>query len=154
VTQPAKHLRDQAAALAGELIQLKTETALAADHELNVRLKEVRRIIKSFRGEPFSEDAYERLKERLTEELYGETDSEEQVILARKESLKASMRRTIEAELAAERTELEAVAEALHERELAVTARERKASPPYRARFAAAGAGLVLAVDVLIRVVA
>jgi hypothetical protein len=81
-------------------------------------------------------------------------DSEEQAVKARKESLRASVRRDVEAELADERAEQEARAVALNDREDAVAARERKASPPYRARFTAAGALLVLSADVLIRTVA
>jgi hypothetical protein len=43
---------------------------------------------------------------------------------------------------------------AIGEREAAVAARERKASPSYRAAFAAAGAFLTLAADLLVRTVA
>jgi hypothetical protein len=112
----------------------------------------VRRIIKFYRG-PFTEQAYERLKERIAEDLYGETDSQEQVVKARKESLTASVRRTVETGLEADRAELEAVAAALHEREAAVAARERKASPSYRARFLAVGAALALSADALLQAV-
>jgi hypothetical protein len=154
VTEPAPHLRARAGALVHELIALKNEAALAGDHDLNVRLKELRRIIKSFRGEPLSEESYARLKERIAEELYGETDFQEQVVKARKQSLREAVRHDVEAELAAERAEQEAGAAALEQREQAVAERERQARPSYRARFAAAGAGLVLAADVLLRVVA
>ena len=68
MSEQAPHLRDQAAALVGELCALKNEVALAGDHELNVRLKELRRVVKSFRGEPADETAVERLKERIAEE--------------------------------------------------------------------------------------
>ena len=47
-------LRDRAAALAGELIALKRDAALAGDQAINQRLKEVTRILKYPRGE-FSE---------------------------------------------------------------------------------------------------
>src|SRR5918995_6959664 len=150
-------IRDRAAALAGEVIALKREAALAGDQAINQRLKEVTRILKYPRGE-FSETAYDRLKERLADELYGAADSEEQVVSAHKKSLTENVRRTVIAELQAQHADLEAKrAEqeaALEGRELAVAARERKASPSYRARFAAAGAGLALAADVLVRVVA
>jgi hypothetical protein len=51
-------LRERAAALAGDVIQLKREAALTDDQPLNQDLKEVRRILKSHRGgDPFSEEA-------------------------------------------------------------------------------------------------
>ena len=146
-------IRDRAAALAGEVIALKREAALAGDQAINQRLKEVTRILKYPRGE-FSETAYDRLKERLADELYGSTASEEQVVQARKESLTASVRATVEAEQEAQRAQLQGRENQAAEREAAVTERERQASPSYRARFAAAGAGLALAADMLIRVAA
>jgi hypothetical protein len=150
-------IRDRAAALAGEVIALKREAALAGDQAINQRLKEATRILKYPRGE-FSETAYDRLKERLADELYGSTASAEHVVQARKESLTENVRRTVIAELQAEHADLEAKrAEqeaALEGRELAVAARERKASPFYRARFATAGAALALSADLLIRTVA
>jgi hypothetical protein len=146
-------LRDRAAALAGELLDLKRQVALAGDQQLNQRMKEVTRILRSPRGQ-FSEAAYERLKERLADELYGAADSEELAVSARKESLTASVRRTVEAEQEAQRTELQARENRAAAREAAVTERERQASPSYRARFAAAGAGAAIVLDVLIRVVA
>ncbi len=88
------------------------------------------------------------------EELYGETDSQEQVVKARKESLTASIRRTVEAEVQSERAELETVAAELQDRELAVTAREKKVSPSYRAAFLTAGAFIALLADILVRLVA
>ena len=148
-------LRDRAAALAGELVLLKREAALTADQELNQRLKEVRRILKPLTGgKPFSEDSYDRLRADLIEELYSSADTDEHAIQARKDSLRAEVRATVEAEQEAERAELQARENQAAEREAAVTERERQAQPSYRARFAAAGAGLVLAADVLIRVVA
>lgn len=143
-------LRSRAAALAGELIALKREAALAGDSEINQRLKEVTRILKYPRGE-FSEAAYDRLKERLADELFGATASEERVVKARKESLTASVRRTVEAEQEAQRAELQARENRAAEREAAVAERERQARPPYRARFAAAGAGVLIVLDALIR---
>ena len=61
------------------------------------------------------------------------------------------MRRTVEAELQSERAELETVAAELRDREQAVATREQHARPSYRARFAAAGGGLVFVADVLVR---
>ena len=107
--------------VAGELIALKNEAALAGDQDLNVPLNEVRRLIKFYRGRSRSR-AYERLKERIAEDLYGEKDPRSRE-KARKESLTASVRRTVEAELQSERAELEAVAAALHGREAAVAER-------------------------------
>jgi integrase len=69
-------------------------------------------------------------------------------------SLVATVRQGVEREVADKRAEQEATAAALEQRETNVPAREWEASPPYRARFAAAGAGVVLAADVLLRVVA
>jgi hypothetical protein len=139
-------LRERAAALAGELIALKREVALSGDNNLNQKLKEVTRILKHPRGE-FSEEAYGRLVERLTEELYGEADAQERAVRERKASLTANVRRGVVAELAGERAEL-------RERERLVSEREAQARPSYRARFFAAGAGLTLTTDVLLRLVA
>ena len=139
-------LRDRADALAGELKDLKREVAKSGDDELNQRLKQVTRVLRSPGGPPFSEGAYARLKERLADELFGQADSEEQALKARKERLTAQVRSAVKAELQDERAILEI-------RERAVTERERQARPSYRARFAAAGAGAVLVADVLLRVV-
>jgi hypothetical protein len=114
-------------------------------------LKDVRRILKSRRGNPFSEEAYDRLVERITEELYGDAVSQERAVRERKESLVQRVTREVEAAHAAE---FQARAHKAAERERLVTQRERRAKPSYRARFAAAGAGAVLALDVLLRVVA
>jgi hypothetical protein len=155
VAVQAQRLRDRAAALAGELIALKNQAALAGDDELNVRLKEVRRIIKPLRGgQVFSEEAYDRLVERIANELFEGALAEEDAVQARKERLTETVRRQVEAELEAERAELGTVAAALQDRELAVTAREKQASPPYRAAFVTAGAFFALSADLLVRVVA
>ena len=76
-------LRDRAAALAGELSQLKREAVLTDDLELNVRLKEVRGVLTTLGGVgPFTEEAYDRLVERLTNELFGAAVAEEAVVKA------------------------------------------------------------------------
>lgn len=147
-------LHRRANALAGELIGLKREAALAGDDGLNVRLKEASRVLRHRDGQVFSESAYTRLRETVADELYGKVDSEEQAIVARKESLIATVRQGVERELAGERAGLEAQASALEYRELDVAARERKAQPSYRAAFFTAGAFLTLSADVLLRVVA
>ena len=70
----------------------------------------------------------------------------------------ARVRRDVEAELAAEQAELvefaAATAAALEDREDAVAAREREASPPYRASLVTAGALLAVWADLVIRTVA
>jgi hypothetical protein len=147
-------LHDRANALAGELLALKREAALAGDNPLNQRLKEVKRILQVHGGPPFSGSAYTRLQERVADELYGKVAAEDLVIQERKERLHGIVRAQVEGELEANYAELEAVAAELHDREANVAAREKKASLSYRAAFAGAGAGLALAADVLIRVVA
>jgi hypothetical protein len=80
------------------------------------------------------------------------------VIQRRIANLTATVRDEVEAEHAAEaearQAELDAQFQALAKREQAVAEGERQARPSYRARFAAAGAGVVLAADVLVRAVA
>jgi hypothetical protein len=152
-------IRDRAAALGNALHELRREAALAGDVENLVPIKTADRELKRAfgRGE-LPGDPYSDLKERLIDQAYAEDVAEEQVILHRIESLTANVRAEVEAELAGEREELLAaaasVARDLEAREQNVAARERKASPSYRAAFATAGAFLTLAADLLVRTVA
>jgi predicted NACHT family NTPase len=138
-------LRDHAAAVAGELLQLTDEAVKVGDTELAVPLKETRRLIRSLAGEhPSSQNAFLRLRARLAE----------------REGLAASCLEAVRAQYKTrnEHVELregfltEATA-ALDEREADVAAREKKASPPYRAAFVTAGALLALSGDVVLRLV-
>jgi predicted component of type VI protein secretion system len=135
-----------------ELLNLKHQAALAGDQPLNQRLKEVTRILRSPNG-PFSDSGYERLQERVANELFTGIASEERAIQEKKEHLVQTVRRGVERELVDERAELQAREDQAAEREANVAARERKASPSYRAAFAAAGALLAVFGDLLIRFV-
>jgi hypothetical protein len=114
--------------------------------------------MKALRGQVFTDESYDRLQVRVANELFTGVASQEQVIQQKKENLVASVRRQVERELADERAALDAHAAAitadLEARATDVAAREREGSPSYRAAFAAAGAGLTLVLDVLIRLVA
>jgi hypothetical protein len=148
-------LRDRAAAIGLETHELRREAALTNDVQSLVPLKECDRALKREfgRGEDLPDDTYSAFKERMVEQLYQTDKAEEGVIQKRIANLTANVRAEVEAEHAAERAELEATASALEYRDLDVAAREKKAPPSYRGRFAAAGAGLVLVADVLFRAV-
>ena len=149
-------LRDRAAAVGVEIHELRRQAALANDVRTLVPLKECDRALKREfgRGEHEPGDSYSDLKNRLAEQLYQEDLAQEQVIQRRIQNLRANVRREVEADLADDRAELEAVAAALDDRETAVAERERQASPSYRAAFVTAGALLTLTGDLLIRTVA
>lgn len=149
-------LSERAAAVGVEIHELRREAALSDDVVTLVPLKQCDRALKAAfgRGEHDPGDSYTNLKERIADELYGKVDSEEQAIVARKESLIATVRREVEGELEDNYTELQAAAAALEDREHAVAAREREASPSYRAAFFTVGVGVTLAADLLIRVIA
>jgi hypothetical protein len=144
-------LHNRADALAGELIQLKREVALAGDDPLNARLKQATRILRSAGGHSFSENAYDRLRERIADELYGQVAAEDLVIQERKENLHAIVRAQVVRELEDERSAVRESAARVDQRADYVTARERKASASYRAAFFTAGAFLTLSADVLVR---
>lgn len=96
------------------------------------------------RSDDIAGDPYSRLKARLVEDLFDAADSQEQVNVARKATLRATVREEVEADLQAQADALRTVAEELGTRETELAAKEKKASPSYRAQFAAAGAGAVL----------
>jgi len=147
-------LRDRATAVGAEIHELRRQAALADDVQTLVPLKTCDRELKLAFGTPALNepgDAYGDLKARLLEQAYQEDLATEQVVQRRIETLTAKVRREVEAEHAAE---FQARADELSELEADVTERERQATPSYRARFAAAGAGLALVADVLIRVAA
>jgi len=108
-------------------------------------LKDVDRILRRQFGP--SDDSYLNLKRRLIEQLLQADQAEERVIQQRVETLTAHVR----AELEARQDEMDAY---FQKREADVAAREEEASPSCRAGFFGAGAGLVLAADVLLRLVA
>ena len=146
-------LRDRASAIGVEIHELRREAALSNDVPTLVPLKEADRALKRAfgRGDDLPGDSYTDLKERIATELY-ETDlAEERVVQRRIANLTANVRREVEAKHAAEAEAREA---GFQEREATVTAREREASPSYRAAFLTAGAFLTLFADLLIRVVA
>jgi hypothetical protein len=118
VTEPS--LRDRAAAVGVEIHELRRQAALANDVQSVVPLKEADRALKREfgRGETVPGDSYSAFKERLCEQLYQADKAEERVVQRRIESLTANVRREVEAELADDRAELEAVAAALHQREV------------------------------------
>jgi len=149
-------LRDRAAAVGVEIHELRRQAALANDVQTLVPLKEADRALKREfgRGENLPDDSYSAFKERLIEQLYQADLAEERVIKKRIDSLTANVRAEVEAELAAETEANVKRASRLDARETAVAAREREATPSYRAAFTAAGAGVVLVADVLLRVVA
>jgi hypothetical protein len=151
MTEPS--LRDRAAAVGAEIHELRRQAAFADDVRTLVPLKEADRALKREfgRGENVPGDSYSAFKERLCEQLYEADKAEEQVVQRRIESLTANVRREVEVELAAERAGQRATAAALQEREHAVTERERRVRPSYRARFVAAGVLLAVSGDVLVR---
>jgi hypothetical protein len=156
MTEPTQqHLRDRAAAVGVEIHELRRQAALANDVVTLVPLKEADRALKRAfgRGDHDPGDSYIDLKERIAEELFSAADSEERVVKARKESLRAAVRSAVEAELGAERAQLDATAAVLEDRAEAVGERERQARPSYRARFVAVGAFVALSADLLIRTV-
>jgi hypothetical protein len=99
-------------------------------------------------------DSYSAFKERLIEQLYETDKAEERVIQKRIDSLTANVRAEVEAELAAETEANRTRASGLDARETAVAAREREATPSYRARLMAVSAFLALSADLVIRTVA
>jgi hypothetical protein len=110
---------------------------------LNQQLKEVRRILKPLRGgQPLSEEAYDRLVERLTEELYDRS--------ARNRSSSASPAKWKPTTPPSSRLERKRQPS---ERQPSQKERGRP-GPSYRALFVAAGALLALSGDVLIRLAA
>jgi hypothetical protein len=151
MTEPSLH--ERAASLAGEIVQLKRDAALAGDDDLNAQLKPVVRILRSPKG-TFTESAYLRLQERVANDLYDGVASEERAIQEKKEHLVTLVRGQVDPELADAYAQQEAYAAELEARATDVAAREREAKPSYRARFAAAGASVVLIADVLLRVIA
>jgi hypothetical protein len=121
-----------------------------------VPLKEADRALKREfgRGDHLPGDSYTELKERIADELYGKVDAEDRVIQERKENLHAIVRGQVEREMEAKSAELEDWRAGLERYEAGVAAREREASPSYRAAFFTVGAFLALSTDLLIRLVA
>jgi hypothetical protein len=113
-----------------EIHELRRQAALANDVVTLVPLKEADRALKRAfgRGDDDPGDSYADLKERIAEDLFTAANSEERAVKARKDSLRAAVRQTVENELADEWAELDATAAALEDREQAV-AEPRAASP-------------------------
>jgi hypothetical protein len=148
-------LRARAAAAGLEIHELRRQAALANDVQALVPLKVADRVLKREfgRGQDQPGDSYSVFEERLIEQLYQADLAEERVIQKRIDSLTENVRAEVQAELEADRAELDATAAALHDREQAVAERERQARPSYRARFGAVGAFLAFSADLLIRTV-
>lgn len=155
MTEPS--IRDRAAAVGVEIHELRRQAALSNDVRTLVPLKEADRALKREfgRGENVPGDSYSAFKEQLCEQLYEADLAEECVVQQRIANLTANVRAEVEQELADERTELEAevaaTAAELAQREANVSAREKEASPSYRAAFVTTGALLAVSGDLLIR---